>query len=228
MNDINGDGVVSYLAFGDSITFGVGDTFFNPPSGYVLRLSEMLGINTDNRGVPGERLLAGGSARFPSVILSSSADIVGIMEGANDAIFRESTTSMHRGYQRVINVARAAGRQVMLMTLPAPCCERQFLASFTDSYSQAALQVLTLNEDVRLVDIRKAWRTTCQNPSQCELYNVPEGLHPNGIGYDVIAQTAAAALLGIDVFAVDGAHNLESALGLPAGSVIVRPEVEAQ
>ena len=64
--DKNGDGKIDILAFGDSITRGVGDvppteegvfTPFEPreEAGYPLRLETMLGINIQNLGVPGDR-----------------------------------------------------------------------------------------------------------------------------------------------------------------------------
>ena len=38
LQDLNGDGVVTYLGFGDSITFGVGDGNHPAGAGYVFRL----------------------------------------------------------------------------------------------------------------------------------------------------------------------------------------------
>lgn len=220
--DGNGDGVVSYLGFGDSITFGVGDTDFPEGGGYVLRVGNLLGIPVSNKGIPGEELVAVGVYRFPEVIRASKADIVSLMEGTNDAIKRADAVVMRNSYQRVVNVARASGKTIVMMTLPPPDTDHASSAPFTNSYSSLVTDVAALN-DIRVVDFRKAWGTTCQNPFECELYNQPEGLHPNGTGYDVMAQTLAATILGIDIFAPDGAANLESALGLPAGTVLVKP-----
>ena len=59
------------------------------------------------------------------------------------------------------------------------------------------------------------------------MYNLPDGIHPNTRGYDAIAQTVLATLYGIDIFAAQGAADLEAALGLAAGTVIVRPDPAA-
>ena len=222
LSDQNGDGVVQLVSFGDSITFGVGDT--NLTGGYVSRVGTLLGVGANNEGVPGEEIVATGVYRFPSVIASSNADIITIMEGTNDAVKRAESSQVRNAYQKVINVARASGKTVVLATLPPPCCDRAAEAPFTNSYSNAAEDLAAIN-GIRIVDFNKAWLTTCTNPAECELYNLPEGLHPNGTGYDVMAQTLAASILGIDIFSEGGASDLESALGLPKGSVIVKPEV---
>lgn len=219
LQDKNGDGVVSILAFGDSITAGVGDS--QGLGGYPGRLENYFNIPVSNRGVAGERLLVGGLQRFPGVVLSSSADIVIILEGANDAIFRESQSAYRKGLQRLINVAKALGKDVVVGATQKPCCNKGDRGLFTDVYAKVARELSVINE-APLADFDLAWKTTCKNKEQCELYVLPEGLHPNKTGYDVMAQVAAAALLGIDIFSPTGPTELEDALDLPKGSVIVK------
>lgn len=230
--DTNGDGNISVLALGDSITYGVGDTFDpedNEPNfgGYPARLSSLIGLPVVNEGNPGEQLVNGGAKRFSTLIQSSSADIVLILEGANDA-FSQFTTSQYRSsLQRVINITTALGKTPLVMTLPATCCEHAQLNPFISAYSGVVNNVVAVN-NIRTADIRATWDTTCSS-EQCDLYRLPEGLHPNPSGYDAMSQTIAASLLGINIFAPDGAANLESALGLTPGTVIVKPFItEAQ
>lgn len=223
LEDLSGDGLIGYMGFGDSITFGVGDESA-AGGGYLRRLSELLGIITVNRGVPGEELLTAGVFRFPNEARIFNDDVIGVMESTNDAIRRATSTQIRRALQRIVNVARALGKEVIVLAPPTPCCDRSGIAPFVDSYYSSIVEFAAHN-DIRLADINRAWRTTCQDPGACELYNLPEGLHPNSAGYDVMAQTVAAALLGIDIFAIDGAATLEAALGLPAGTVIVKPGV---
>ena len=59
----------------------------------------------------------------------------------------------------------------------------------------------------------------------CEFFNIPEGLHPNALGYTAIAQAIAARLLEIDIFNEGGARELESRLGLAEGTIIVKPDL---
>ena len=231
--DITGDGIVSYLAFGDSITVGLGDGI--PPGapvsdfegrqvgpGYPERLTRWAGLLTFNAGLGGEEFVARGVYRFPGVAQASSADIVGILEGSNDAIFRVDSGTYRRQMQRAMNVAFALGKTVILITLPPPCCDRGALSLFTRSFSQTLRDLADVNQ-VALADVERAWDTTCDTAERCNLLNVPEGLHPNTLGYDVIGQTILASLYGVDLFIEGGAAELESVLGLPAGTVVVKP-----
>lgn len=233
LSDLNGDGNVSLLAFGDSITYGVGDhhqpgEFLEelPPTtqtgGYPSRLSTLLSVPVKNSGVPGEELIAQGVFRAPFAA-DDPVDVITVMEGVNDAVKVQSRGDYARALQKTINVIVAQGKKPLLMTPIPPCCRHEALAAFTESYADAVRELAAVN-DVPLSDTARAWTASCQNKVECELYNVPEGLHPNSRGYEVIAQTVAASLLGIDIHVDGGASELESALGLPAGSVIVRPD----
>ena len=236
LSDINGDGEVRLLFFGDSITFGVGDgtsvgEFIEEPpitdggDGYPRRVEELMGILADNEGAPGEFLTEGGIDRFPAVVASSVADVVGFFEGSNDAVHKVSGGAFELAVQRAINVAGALGKQIILFTIPPPCCDKESLSLFTGDYTSHIKELAVVNS-LPVVDIERAWQTTCNNISTCHLYNLPEGLHPNIEGYDVIAQVIVATLLGIDIFSEEGAVELEEALELPEGTVIVKPELE--
>jgi lysophospholipase L1-like esterase len=233
VNDVNGDGLVNVTGFGDSITYGVGDGLSpgedipvveesGSPRGYPKRLSSMLNLSVRNSGVPGEELVAQGVWRVPDVVGSSQVDTVVLMEGSNDAVKQTSTGDYARALQRAINVVRASGRQIVIATIPPPTENHSSLAPFTESYSATVRELAALNE-VRLADVEALWRATCPELEQCDLYNLPEGLHPNTKGYDALAQMIAAALLGVDLLSPSGPSELESALGLSAGSVVVRP-----
>lgn len=82
---------IGFLAFGDSITFGVGDDPARTDKGYPPRLRTLLvnaGIQAtmDNKGLPGEDT-TGGITRIDEVLNSpttSTADVLLLMEGSND------------------------------------------------------------------------------------------------------------------------------------------------
>lgn len=229
--DKNGDGTISVLAFGDSLTFGVGDPAASietgTVAGYPNRLETLVGVPVNNDGHPGEEIVSDGAARLIDAMQSLNVDVVLLLEGTNDAYQQVASVSVRDAYQRVINVAKILGKEIVLMTLPTPCCEHGALAASTIRYSNEATSLSSVNQ-ISVVDLKKAWETTCIDKGQCELYNLPEGLHPNPTGYDVMAQTVAATLLGIDIFKKDGASKLEQALGLAAGTVLVKPEEAAQ
>lgn len=231
--DKNGDGIVSVMAFGDSITFGVGDgvspgaVIEEAPQtdgrlGYPMRIEALYGISVENRGLPGEEIANGGADRFVSAIRASNADVVVVLEGVNDSLYRRDAGEFSRFLQKIINVAIASDKVPVLATLQTPCCNHGGREPYTTSYSIAVDHLAFVN-DLHVVDLERAWQTTCQNKEECELYNLPEGLHPNIRGYDVMAQTILATLLGIDVFAPDGAAQLEGAIGAAPGTVLVRP-----
>lgn len=231
--DSNGDGIISILSFGDSLTFGVGDgtspgAFVEEAArtdgtlGYPSRLVDFgVGV-VRNAGVPGEELTQEGINRVPSVLLGSDADYIVILEGTNDSFFRRSSGEVRSALQQAVNVSRALGFNTVLMTLPPPCCDRASLAPFISIYNLVIREVAFANE-LPLADLETAWLTTCQDPISCELYNLPEGLHPNSLGYDVISQVALAAIAGVDIFSENGAVELESLFGLEPGTVIVEP-----
>lgn len=236
--DQNGDGLVVFMAFGDSITYGLGDGIapgaqvdalpIPPrPIGYPDRIEGLAGVQVDNLSVPGEGFIASGIDRLPGALRSSAADLVILMEGANDAWQRVDPGSYERNLQKALNIIIASGKAALLLTLPPPCENHSGSRMFTDPYTSKIRELAVLNE-VQLSDLEKTWRTTCDNLEHCQLYNLPDGLHPNSLGYDAIAQTVLATLYGIDIFSAQGAAELESALGLEAGSVVVKPDPAAQ
>lgn len=227
LSDFNGDGQTALLSFGDSITYGVGDgglgTGVAADGGYPGRLERLLGIPVDNEGVPGEELTGTGYLRFAALLRRSNADTLLIQEGANDAFKQIPATQYRNTLQKMINAAKILNKQVVLMTLPTPCCNHGQLIGDTQSYS-GEIETLSIVNELELINLKKAWETTCNNPGECDLYNLPEGLHPTATGYTVMSQTVAATLLGIDIFKDGGAAELEGALGLPEGSVLVKPD----
>jgi lysophospholipase L1-like esterase len=202
--DRNGDSSVSVLTFGDSITYGVGDGT-NPGDyveeieqsgearGYPQRLSAALSAGVDNGGVPGERFLNDGLIRSTSLIIGSDVDTVVIMEGTNDAIHRIDGRDYRIALQKLINVARAEGKGVVLNTLPPPVAMRAPLALFTTLYSSIIRDLAVVNS-VGLADVEQSFRATCPDLDNCQLYNLPEGLHPNSVGYDLIAKVVTETL----------------------------------
>lgn len=235
LSDINGDGKVSILAFGDSLTYGVGDgtspgdevtretvPFTNGTLGYTKRLQALLSVPVANAGVPGEEISKGGLQRLPSVS-KSGVDIVTFLEGINDVLNLVADGNYEMYLQKAINIMQVNGKTPVLGTLPKTCCDHEGQAGGAESYS-AVVRRVGAGNGLAVADIAKAWELTCKNKLECELYNLPEGLHPNSVGYAVMAQTFAASLLGINIFAQDGAQQLADATGRPVTDILVKPE----
>jgi lysophospholipase L1-like esterase len=208
LSDRNGDGVVSVLAFGDSITYGVGDDLaagsyveevpeLGVARGYPKRLSGLVSADVSNAGEPGERLTQAGWLRFPGLVVGSDIDTVILMEGTNDAIHRTEGAEYRRKVQRLINVVNAEDRSIVLATLPPPVANQQSLSLYTNLYS-AIIRELSVVNSLPYADVEQKFITDCPELQSCALYNIPEGLHPNTVGYDVIAGVMRAALEGGD------------------------------
>ncbi len=238
LQDVNGDGLVTVVAFGDSISFGQGDYELpgeivedpdptNGSAGYLKRVRELAGLATVNASVRGEVFSTEGIFRFPSSIANNNADIVGILEGTNDLVIQVSTSEYLLQMQKAINIAKAQGKQVVLFTILPTCCNHSGRDIFTAEFSRIIRELATRNQVV-LADIEKAWITTCAGDRACYLFNIPDGLHPNNTGYDVIGQTFLASIYDVNIFAPDGGAQLEAKLGLEPGTVIVKPELTGE
>ncbi len=232
LNDVNKDDKVELLAFGDSITRGVGD-FFEPgefiplvdfipngEAGYPLRIEIWLNLPVENKGVPGERINTGGVFRFAKTVADSSADHVIISEGANDAFSAYGDTNFARDLQVMINMANALGKKPVLMTIPPPCCNRAGLRPFIESYNLRYRDLAAVNR-VPLVDSDRGFRFMCPQ-ARCALLNLPEGLHPNSRGYDVMGEVMTATFYGIDLFSPGGSRDLAAVLGIPEAQLQIQ------
>jgi lysophospholipase L1-like esterase len=227
LNDKDGDGVVRFLGFGDSITYGIGDAD-NPldegedeirdvtgrPSGYVSRLFALLGIEGANGGVPGEVFTEAGSARLPRILATSNADVVGFLVGANDAILQVSQGQYRRALQRGLNLVRSRKKQAILISPLPTCCDRQLLRPFVEGYGAINADLATVNV-VPLAQVNEAWNRVCPpGGTSCRFYNLPEGLHPNARGYRLISHVVGATLLGINILDPSGPEELADAAGI--------------
>ena len=231
LQDINLDGVVKMMAFGDSITRGVGDgfpvgaefdgTLPTPPSeaGYPLRLENKLGISVSNQGVRGEFLSTIGIFRFSKTASNSNADYIIISEGANDTFLTASSIELRRDAQAIVNMTKALGKIPVILTIPSPCCGHSGSAPFIDSYNQEYRDLADLNQ-IPIADSAKAFAQTCTG-EECFLFNIPDGLHPNTKGYDAMAETLLATFYGIDLLGPGGNVLLAQALGVDPSTIVV-------
>ena len=233
LQDLNGDGELRIIAFGDSITKGVGD-FLEPgaddidvfipigEAGYPLRMENLAQVSVRNFGAPGEELSIRGVPRFAAEIPALRPDLVFILEGANDAFQQTSAFTYFSDMQILINIAHASGATPVLITLPPFGGNHSNIRPYTDIYNNRLYELVTAN-GIEIADALRTYNNTCVQ-SPCELFNLPEGLHPNSVGYDVLAETVLASVLGVDLFAPEGPANLELALNLAPGSVKTKPD----
>jgi lysophospholipase L1-like esterase len=224
LRDVTGDGRVNLLAFGDSITSGTGDDRSGDLRGYPARLSEILDLPVDSEGVPGEDLVGPGLARLTDDLATSNADIVILDEGNSDALDGISADQFRGALEQAVQRIQAAGKIPLLINQYPNCCDAG--TGFDEQLNavNAVIRDVGNANGVLVADVDRAWRSTCDQLPDCFLTHKPDGIHPNPQGYDVITEVVLAQMAGIDIFAPGGAAALETAFGLPAGSVIVKPD----
>jgi lysophospholipase L1-like esterase len=198
LEDLNGDGKILLLAFGDSITAGVGDgpdatDFPQPPAGYPLRLQNLLGLPVINDGVPGERTPAG-LPRLRRDLETVSPDFVIILEGTNDVEDGNADEAL-QNIQSMIDSVFASGGQPLLGTITPTCCNhRNQLPEDAVLFYNDQLRAIASNNSVHLIDFYSAFAGGPDVSYPVEgtpgLIHVPEGLHPVPAGYDLMAETA--------------------------------------
>ncbi len=216
-----------YIAFGDSITEGFGDT--KGQGGYPARLQTLLntrgqsGAVVINAGLSGETT-AGGLTRINRVLASAATgDTLLLMEGTNDVNAKLSPETIAFNLDQIAQRAASAGVSTVHVTI----IPREPAAN-TDGTNQVTAVLAGLIRELANVNQRKL-----VDPFEVFLYETPnvftqdylggeDKLHPNGKGYDRLARVFADALTGVDaVPPVTGdVEPPDGALNVPAAAPI--------
>jgi len=204
--------VTSFLAFGDSITYGenganfvlTGLTKIRPqvqlptPDTYPGALQARLIARYTaqrptvfNAGLRGEKVTDPGTfSRFHSFTSTGFYNAVLLMEGAND-VGNTSIQSIIGGLGRMVDDAKGRGMRVLLATIPPQdplgCCPRRgneapIVPGFNDQ-----VRLLAAQKGIPLVDVYQAFNGDLSLLS-------PDGLHPNATGYHLIADVFFASI----------------------------------
>ncbi len=167
------------LAFGDSITHGVGAGGFEPSPGltYPELLASLTGLAVLRSGVPGETTERG-LARLPGVLAQARPALVILEHGGNDFLGGKPEAETEQNLTAMVRACQAAGAQVLLLGVPQPGLRVKLhpvyarVAQATQvSLEPDLLPALLADSDVK--------------------YDL---LHPNAQGYARLAQGVAAAL----------------------------------
>ena len=108
--------VITAIAFGDSITFGVGTTGSN---NYVARLSARTGVPIENSGRPGDTT-ADALGRLEGSVVARDADIVMVLLGGNDILQGLAPLIASKRHRMSIHVAPGAGTRLPSAASPSP------------------------------------------------------------------------------------------------------------
>lgn len=118
------------LAYGDSLTYGVGA---NPQNSYPTLLSKLIGYPVINGGKSGETTKQS-LTRLPILLKKYHPSLVILCIGGNDLLRRHSKTSIISNLKKLIQMIKAANAQILLIAVPAP----SLLLSAPDFYTEIA------------------------------------------------------------------------------------------
>lgn len=200
-----------YLAFGDSITYGVGDADPNRPDGYPKRLQKLLrqaGVDdelmVENHGEPGETT-SEALSRYAAV-LAGGGDAFLLMEGTNDIpMVEEGMLSIETVVANLDTMARRA-RNLGIEPVHATIFPRQPKAL----NDRRNVLTLTLNWEIRdlairtgrkLADVWEAFDIAVDPDVFLTMFASLVGDHvghPNPDAYDRMAPVFADVLQEID------------------------------
>ena len=169
------------LAFGDSVTYGMGA---GAGEDYPSQLAALSGLNVVNAGVSGDTARAAGS-RLAPLLSRHQPDLVIIELGGNDFLRKTAEPQVKTFLQGIIREAAASGAAVARESVPRLSLLRASIGALSDSgiYSELAEE-----EGVVLVpDIFS------QVLSDSALR--ADEIHPNAQGYKVLAQGIHAELV---------------------------------
>ena len=184
------------VAFGNSITLGVGDSAAGSVRGYPFRLEQLLrarfpGALVINRGVAGERTRQG-ARRLPRVIAQDEPNFVLILEGVNDIENAGASwaATIIANLETMVMTVKAAEATPVIATLLPTFGPRAF-KSETIILTNSLIRDLAAREDIVLVDLHERFSSEDDPES---LFS-SDGLHPTSEGYDIIAEAFHRGLL---------------------------------
>lgn len=202
LEDLNQDGRVAVLCFGDSITRGVGDgptaeSLPPSPAGYPQRLQPLLAPETAlplaviDDGDPGERT-PDGLVRLRRDLEINSPDYTILLEGTNDVEDGRADVAL-ANIQRMIDSVFQQGGMPLLGTITPTCCNhKNMLPEPAVRFYNDQLRAIAANDSIPLIDFYAALAggPEASYDSTLGFIHVPEGLHPTPAGYDLMAVTA--------------------------------------
>ncbi len=194
---------IKVLAFGDSLTFGIGD---EEGLGYPKRLEPMLGENATvvNLGEPAEETAMGLSRIGPA--LGEGGDVLLLMEGTNDVTHMVegglSVESTLANIDAMITKTREAGIEPVLSSVVprSPRARRDRKNRVTASFV-GELRELAISRNLRFADAYDLFDPETVPEVFADYYDNDEADrigHLNGVGYDKLANAFADLLNKID------------------------------
>ncbi|NEV63460.1 arylesterase [Thiorhodococcus minor] len=157
------------LAFGDSLTYGVGT---DPAHSYPSVLERLSGRRVINAGVSGE-VTADGLPRLRGLLAQSRPDLLLLLEGGNDILRNRDPQATKRNLAAMIELAEANGIEVVLIGLP----EKRLFSSTAPFYTELAEEYDLVFEDDLVAQLMRRSRYKS------------DAIHFNQEGYRAMAES---------------------------------------
>jgi len=213
----------NYLAFGDSITAGVGDDPARAETGYPPRLQTLLqsvGVSATvgNYGKPGEKTPEG-LARIDGILAQGKAgDTLLLMEGTNDINQSIDIDTTIFDLDEMARRAELLGMKVIHATvIPRPPDAKHDSDNTLTDELNGKIRNLAGQRGRREADPNEVYRNT-PNLFSGFYSNAPDDHvgHPNAAGYDILARVFYDVIRNIDTVSpvpgitvpVNGAANI--------------------
>lgn len=162
------------LAFGDSLTAGVGA---EPGQAYPVQLAGLIGRRVVNAGVPGETT-AEGLARLPGQLDQHQPRLLLLCLGGNDMLRRQPADQTAANLRAMVRLARERGVAVLLIGVPEP----RLLGGAPGFYAEIAKEFGLPYEGEAFNDVLRD-RALKSDP-----------IHANAAGYRQVAERLAERL----------------------------------
>jgi acyl-CoA thioesterase-1 len=188
----------TYVAFGDSITFGTGDQ--PNGGGYPARLQALLqtrGLNAmvRNAGLPGETT-AEGVTRITTAVHTGDSVLL-LMEGTND-VGTLSPETVAFNLSEIARKAALRGLTTLHATPPPrlPSAANDGNNRITESFAEA-IRELAFSRQRNLADPFEVFFHLTPNFTSLYTGGIDK-VHPNAAGYDLMARVFADVLTNVD------------------------------
>ncbi|MEZ5197881.1 MAG: GDSL-type esterase/lipase family protein, partial [Bacteroidales bacterium] len=227
---------VKIIFLGDSITYGLSsgvseeNTFRSLSKGFLHK--QHFNAEVINEGISGETADKA-YQRLKKDVLDQQPDVVVIMYGTNDSFVDRGTDHTRlpldeykRRITNIVSQLQKAGIEPILMTPPplgnlAGGDYEPYTGNGKDFFIKpyvAACREIADNYKILLVDNYQHWKEKMEFGSN---YNdwLSDGVHPNAIGHQVIAQTLFPSL----IIAVNNGNSNETIIQGGKAIAVVRP-----
>ena len=168
------------LAFGDSVTFGTGAA---AGEDWPTLLARQTGWRIENAGIPGDTAEAG-KERIQALLDEHRPALVIVEIGGNDFLRRRPPAAVKEDVRRMIQAAKKAGSQVVLVAVP----EFSLLGAVTRKPSDSPIY-RELGDEEKIPVVSDVFSDILGRPELCA-----DQIHPNAQGYQQMASGIQAYL----------------------------------